>query len=581
MADTCATATDLAGLLPYSASINTTAAVSSTGLPSGSGYGQSFETTVDFPAWFTYTPTSNQRIVIDTAGSSYDTYVQAYFGGCGVLTPIDSNDDRAAGTGTATKAYLTLDLTAGTPYYFVVGTFAGAGGTLAISIAETNYPIFRSINPVVSAGGPLSVNVPGSPKGPSEGDLVFVLLGHKEASYSTPPSGFTLVDRTISGSTRGELYVKTAGANEIALSTYNFTLASTGAIAAVGLAFAVAGGTIDAHSVQANASGASGSTSITATNPYSWVLSLAVGATYTPPSTFSSWATGSPGSLTMLEIEDTGTLNGSDVRIGFAAAQLTPAGATGASSWSGTSGDTVGFLLAIGAGAPSSRNLLTGASHTVQGSNNMIAGAGGTVTGDKNAFFNLSDTPDSLTGDRTFKVVADEIVLEAGGLSLAKIFTTTVTLTDAQIKALPTTPITLVAATGANTFIKVLAVTYVADTAASAYTNLNATYVDIHLTLGTYYCSYEPINDSTVTPALVGVTDLLGGAAITLHENGQPSLAAVTGAPGYAVNINHASPSHYNQPLQIAIDNNGSGNLTGGNAANSMKVIVLYAVLSV
>jgi hypothetical protein len=49
----------------------------------------------------------------------------------------------------------------------------------------------------------------------------------------------------------------------------------------------------------------------------------------------------------------------------------------------------------------------------VQGSDNVIAGAGGSVTGDKNAYFALCSSPSPLVADRTFKVCADEIILDA------------------------------------------------------------------------------------------------------------------------------------------------------------------------
>ncbi len=65
----------------------------------------------------------------------------------------------------------------------------------------------------------------------------------------------------------------------------------------------------------------------------------------------------------------------------------------------------------------SSRNLLTGSSHTVQGSDNLIVGANGTVTGDKNALFALCDDSPApeIVGNRKFKACADAIDLSADG----------------------------------------------------------------------------------------------------------------------------------------------------------------------
>jgi hypothetical protein len=265
----------------------------------------------------------------------------------------------------AENALLTIDLNAGTAYYFVVGSNDGVGGTLAISIEQTCFPLYRQINPVVSQGGPITVNVPGAPLGPSSGDLVFVWVCHRQAGYSTSPAGFTLLERTISGATRAELHVKTAGANEISLSNYTFTLpGGIGNFAAQGMAFSVKGGTVDDHSIRANASGSDGADAVTATNLYSWVFLL--GARSVPTNTgisdtvpaFAGWATTDPGSL--YEVENTQTFNEEGLRCGLAVGQLTPAGSTGDGSWTPSAGDeTVGALLVVGVNSCGGSDILS------------------------------------------------------------------------------------------------------------------------------------------------------------------------------------------------------------------------------
>lgn len=160
------------------------------------------------------------------------------------------------------------------------------------------------------------------------------------------------------------------------------------------------------------------------------------------------------------------------------------------------------------------------------------------------------------------------------------IFVASLQLTDAQIKALPTTPVNIVAAPGANLRYKLHGYTLRSNTSAGAYTNLNATYVDVHIQLSTYYAGYGPVDDSTVTPALTNVTSILGAAGQVSYDGiismsstpvaGSRGYVQSDGIPGTAVIVN--------QPIAIAIENNGSGNLTGGNAANSLKVFVYYSI---
>jgi hypothetical protein len=169
--------------------------------------------------------------------------------------------------------------------------------------------------------------------------------------------------------------------------------------------------------------------------------------------------------------------------------------------------------------------------------------------------------------------------LFASGVNLVQ--RSTLTLTDTQIKALPTTPVQLVATPGAGLWIKPMAVTYQTHIV-GAYTNLNATYVDFHQTLDTYYVSYGPVDDSTTTPTLTNVTALLTTVADLVQEIGQPNLAAVGASAttqGYVQQVSQAGTGQLgNKPLMMNIDNNGSGNLTGGNASNTLKVKIYYVV---
>lgn len=157
------------------------------------------------------------------------------------------------------------------------------------------------------------------------------------------------------------------------------------------------------------------------------------------------------------------------------------------------------------------------------------------------------------------------------------------TLTDAQIKALPTTAVTLIAAPGSGKRIRPLSVSYLFDTSAGAYTNINATYADVHLELGSDYAGYGPVKDTAASPALTQFTDVLGTAADRIYDQAIPPQKGNDDGGGgfYVITTGFGNRNQQeNAALKIVIDNNGSGNLTGGNAANTLKVIVYYAVES-
>lgn len=174
---------------------------------------------------------------------------------------------------------------------------------------------------------------------------------------------------------------------------------------------------------------------------------------------------------------------------------------------------------------------------------------------------------------------ADRIVL--GGVEGARLLTATVTLTDAQIKALPTTPVTVVAAPASGFWVRIFSVTFSANTAAGAYTNINAAYADFSIKAGTDTLAYGPVNDSAA-PALTLITDLLGTASRKVFNHPVASLAAPGAGAGILQYVQNPVVNDYATVQGVAaalsMDNNGSGVLTGGNAANTMRVTVYYSV---
>jgi hypothetical protein len=87
--------------------------------------------------WYVFTPTANTRVAANTQGSDYDTTLAAY-----ASTPdglfVVANNDNVAGT---PQSRVVFDASAGTTYYFVVGTgFSAIAENLVFAVAEVQPP---------------------------------------------------------------------------------------------------------------------------------------------------------------------------------------------------------------------------------------------------------------------------------------------------------------------------------------------------------------------------------------------------------------------------------------------------------
>jgi hypothetical protein len=83
--------------------------------------------------WYRYTPSTDLAVAADTRGSDYDTRLCVYQGSRGALNEVASNDD-ANGT---FFAALTVNLHAGTTYWFMVATNQPGASNLHLSLQET------------------------------------------------------------------------------------------------------------------------------------------------------------------------------------------------------------------------------------------------------------------------------------------------------------------------------------------------------------------------------------------------------------------------------------------------------------
>lgn len=181
-------------------------------------------------------------------------------------------------------------------------------------------------------------------------------------------------------------------------------------------------------------------------------------------------------------------------------------------------------------------------------------------------YTDAADTALAAAVAAAIAAITPGLVLRAGA---------TTTLTDAQIKALPTTGITIVAAPGAGFFLSPLFVLLTCDAMAGAYTNINAG------------CSIRCRVGATVLVTQIAeagvafVTALIATpATVNLGFLGQYNLAA---AGANQTNLGRVTTraALENVALDISASNGGSGNFTGGNAANTLKVTPYYYVVPI
>ena len=158
---------------------------------------------------------------------------------------------------------------------------------------------------------------------------------------------------------------------------------------------------------------------------------------------------------------------------------------------------------------------------------------------------------------------------------------TSVTLTNAQIKALPNTAVTMLADDASKLFIPVFVV-FQADTTGGAYTNVDADFATLNVWYtGNYDTPLWAVdNNSSSTPVQSAMTALLtaGGKLDAIITQNQPGYTSGGGSISLTSYLLDGGIEGLG--LEVAINNNIAGNLTGGNAANTLKVTLYYVEIA-
>lgn len=155
----------------------------------------------------------------------------------------------------------------------------------------------------------------------------------------------------------------------------------------------------------------------------------------------------------------------------------------------------------------------------------------------------------------------------------------TVVLTNAQILALPTTPVTLVPAPGSG-FMNVFIQASLRASIVGVYTNVDPDECYLAIDDNSVDLSNYLANVTATTPTTTYFTDVFentGSRSFYLV----PQTLNLDPASDLWGNIAKVNQDGANKIMQIQASNNGAGVFTGGDAGNTLTVTVYYAVQAV
>ena len=221
--------------------------------------------------WYVYQAPADFTITLDTSGSDFDTVLAAYWYGAtsppGALHNLGCNDDVSASD---TTSSLTLDVTAGSQYFFQLGGKDGATGNAVLHVVE---PPGGSISGTVrdGEGNPIAgaqVTVSRQPCCLGDGattaaDGTYTVSDLPPGSYSVfaDAVGYVGAYWNDGGSPGSATYVDVAGGADVA--GIDFALGPTGSISGTvtdSHGAPIAGATVSAWAIECCGGGGSATT---------------------------------------------------------------------------------------------------------------------------------------------------------------------------------------------------------------------------------------------------------------------------------------------------------------------------------